>query len=99
MPMRKIRKPRYLGAGVTAIALASAMAVALLPGAAAAQVTPAHYNYRVSVTVRDSIFGPCTNESIEMNINFSVNVTGFVQPSGQSKYTEHIVTTGEGEGS
>ena len=102
MPIRKIRKPRFLGA-VTAIALASAAAVALLPGAAAAQVTPDHSVFRA--TLQDSIVSPCTNEIIEWNMTYSVTVNSFMQPGDQPgvvdkfKYTQQGVTTGEGEGS
>jgi hypothetical protein len=73
------------------------VAVALVPGTAAAQVTPFHDGYRV--THRDSVFSPCTDELIELNITFSNHFTGVEQPSGQIKYTTHFLTTGEGEGS
>jgi hypothetical protein len=95
MPIRKIRQPRYLGAAV--IALTSALAVALWPGAAAAQVTPDHYSSRS--TFLDAIFAPCADEFIELTTTISFTSTGFMQPSGQAKYTGHLSIIGEGEGS
>ena len=57
MPVIKTRRLRHRMPGVTALALASAVAVALLPGAAAAQV-PSHSNFRETFEETSAIPAP-----------------------------------------
>jgi hypothetical protein len=97
VPVIKSRKPRHRMAGLTGLALASAVAVALLPGAAAAQVTPFHDNFSEPFEV--TTFNPCTGEEILLSGTLSGTVTTFTQPSGQILVVSHQLLTAEGQGS
>jgi hypothetical protein len=96
MPVIKSRKPRRLLASVPALVLASAVAFVLLPGAAAAEVTPRHENFSFPYDFQG--FNPCNGEEIELNGTFSGTVTDFVQPSGQIRFAAHQLLTAQGEG-
>ena len=96
MPVVKSRKPRHLVAGVTALALASAAAVALLPGTAAAQVTPRHENFSAPFEFSGS--NPCSGEDVELNGRFSGTVTEVIHLSGRVLFNAHQLLTAQGQG-
>jgi hypothetical protein len=96
MPVIKGRKSKHMLAGVPALALASAVAAVLLPGAAAAEVTPRHENFSFPFEFQG--FNPCNGEEIEFNGRFSGTVTEVVQPSGQIRVAAHQLLTAQGVG-
>jgi hypothetical protein len=99
MPVPKTRQPRHLRAGVTAIALASAAAVALLPGTAAAQATAIQLEVD-RLEFSKTMPNPCDpNESIEYDAFQDGTGTLITQPSGQTEFVLNTIFIAEGEGS
>jgi hypothetical protein len=99
MPIRKTRKARHLRAGVTAIALASAAAVALLPGTAAAQATAIQLDVP-RIEFSKTLLNPCDpDESIAYNATQDGTGTLITQPSGQTEFVLNSIFTAKGEGS
>lgn len=98
MPVTRSRKARRLVAGVTALALGSAVAVVLLPGAAAAAVTPQHES--TSSPIEETIPNACTvGEDIEFSGTNTLTTARVVHPEGRIDFVAHQNLHATGTGS